>query len=275
MKIILTLSLILISFFSFGQSKNSQIFNKEDLKVYLKTDINYSSSTSDTRRESQSATGTLGMKFENGYLYGSSVFTVHSQNTQISTSDSSEMKLFGTNLLLPQNSTSNISNFELQLGTKSFFVFDSTTSHWKKWFHPLGCQMTFRVNNTTWQKSTEILPITIASFSLDATYRVLDVQMAESEERIKLILGFGYTNRRLGGDYGLDKNSGLRQDFLGTDKLGFNGVKFTTRLEVSKFYGQIDLTSFSKKNNIAGFSGDQAIISIGIRADLPLPTKIK
>ena len=38
---------------------------------------------------------------------------------------------------------------------------------------------------------------------------------------------------------------------------------------------KIDITNFGKKQNIAGFSGDQAIITLGIRADLQLPTKVK
>jgi hypothetical protein len=35
------------------------------------------------------------------------------------------------------------------------------------------------------------------------------------------------------------------------------------------------LTTFGKKNSISGFSGDQAIIIVGIRADLPISTKVK
>jgi hypothetical protein len=99
--------------------------------------------------------------------------------------------------------------------------------------------------------------------------------MAESNERVKLVVSTGYTNRRLGGDYGLEQNKNLRNNFLGTDRLSFDGFKFSTRLEISKFYGQFDLTTFGKKNSISGFSGDQAIIIVGIRADLPISTKVK
>ena len=279
----LFLILLAIPFISFSQndsikvdSSRYQHFEKDKLKVFLKTDVNYASSTSDPRKNAQSATGTLGIKFENGYLYGSSVFTIHSQNEQISTLDSSETKLFGSSLLLPQNSSSNISNFELQLGAKSFYELDSTNKKFLyKWCHPIGAQASFRVNNTIWQKSTISLPITIASFSFDINYRVLDVEMVDTEDRIKLIISGGYNTRRLGGDYGLTQNSELRKEFLGTDKLGFDAFKFSTRLEVSKFYGQIDLTSFGKKYNIPGFSGHQAVITLGIRADLQLPTKVK
>lgn len=242
----------------------------KELKVYLKTDINYASSASDSRKEARSAVGTLGVKFEIENIYGSSTFTVHSQNDQISTTDSTETKLFGSSLLLPQNSSSNISNFELQLGLKSFYKPGSNKSKYvKAW----GGQFTYRINNTIWEKSSISLPITISSVAVDVTYRLLDVPMEDSDERIKLTMSWGYINRRLGGDYGLNQNSELRKEFLGTDRLGFDGMKISSRLEVSKFYGQIDITSFGKKHNISGFSGDQAIIILGIRADLPLPAK--
>lgn len=268
MKIVKILFL-LIPFLSFSQLDSTK---SKDLKVYLKTDINYASSTSDSRKEAQSATGTLGIKFEVDNIFGSSTFTIHSQNEQISTFDSTETKLFGSSLLLPQNSSSNISNFELQLGFRSFYKPGSNKS---KYIKACGGQFTYRINNTIWEKSSIALPVTISSVSLDLTYRLLDVRMADSDERIRLMMSLGYVNRRLGGDYGLNKYSEIRKEFLGTDKLGFDGGKISTRLEISKFYGQIDITSFGKKHDIAGFSGDQAIIILGIRADLPLPTSVK
>lgn len=254
-----------------------------NLKVYLLTDINYASSASDNREQSQSATGTLGVRFEvYNNLYASSTFTVHSQNQEISTDDILEEKLFGTNLLLPQNSSSDISNFELVAGVNSFYRFfnDFFDSEFKKrksdiFLKTLGFQAQFRTNNTIWQKQNVQLPITIASLNADFRFRMLDVEMMETNERIKLIVGVGYTNRRLGGNYGLNQNSDLRKEFLGTDRLSFDGFKFSTRLEISKFYGQFDLTTFGKKHDIAGFSGDQCIISVGLRADLPISTKVK
>ena len=94
--------------------------------------------------------------------------------------------------------------------------------------------------------------------------------MLKTSERIKLIVSYGLTTRRLGGDFGLDSNRELRKMFLGTDKRGFNGSNFGVRLEVSKFYGEMNLTSFNKKFDIAGFSGNQAIISLGLIADLTI-----
>lgn len=271
MKKIITL-ILFIPLFTLSQKDSISDTTKSNLKVYLKSDINYASSTSDSRKEAQSATGTLGIKFEIDNIFASSTFTIHSQNDQISTIDSTETKLFGSNLLLPQNSSSNISNFELILGMRSFYKPGSTKSKYvKAW----GCQFMYRINNTVWEKSNVSLPITISSVSIDLTYRLLDVKMTDSDERIKLLMTWGYTNRRLGGDYGLNQNAPLRNDFIGTEKLGFDGMRISTRLEISKFYGQFDLTSFGKKHNISGFSGDQAIITLGIRADLQLPTSVK
>ena len=262
----------------------TQTLDSNSLKVYLKTDISYASSAADTRKEAQSATGTLGVKFEKSFLYGHAVFTIHSQNEQISTDDNLERKLFGTNLLLPQNSSSNISNFELNLGTDSFYRLKTDTELTGSKFskkihrlvHPLGFQVNWRVNNTTWQKSQLSIPVTISSLSIDVNYKLLDATMEQfSDEKVRLILGVGYCSRRLGGDYGLNENEDLRLEFLGSKKLAFDGFKLTTRLEVSKFFGQIDLTTFSKKQDIKGFSGDQAVITIGVRADLGLPTRTK
>jgi hypothetical protein len=277
MKILITTLLTVFSFLVYSQKNSifSDVLSKENLKVHLKTDVNYASSTADSRKEAQSANGTLGIKFANDYLFGSTSFVVHSQNDEISTDDINENKLFGTSLLLPQNSSSNISNFEIQLGAKRFFKYVDTMSFTAKLLNPIGTQISFRINNTIWQKSTISVPLTITSTSIDMTYQVLDLDILDSDEKIRLIMSIGFVSRRLGGDYGLDQNSELRKEFLGTDKLGFNGTKFTTRLEISKFYGQIDLTSFGRKDNIQGFSGDQATISLGIRADLPLPTKVK
>jgi hypothetical protein len=50
--------IFIIPLFSFSQKDSN------NLKVYLKTDINYASSASDNRKEAQSAVGTLGIKFD-------------------------------------------------------------------------------------------------------------------------------------------------------------------------------------------------------------------
>ncbi len=90
-----------------------------------------------------------------------------------------------------------------------------------------------------------------------------------TKERIKLILSYGISTRRIGGDLGFESSTDLRRYFLGTEKRGFNGSNLGVRLEVSKFYGEMNLTSFDK-GDIPGFSGNQAIITIGLIADLTL-----
>ena len=55
---ILKVIIFLLPFISLSQKDTN------DLRVYLNTDIKYASSASDTRKESQSAVGTLGVLFE-------------------------------------------------------------------------------------------------------------------------------------------------------------------------------------------------------------------
>lgn len=250
-------------------------FISSPINVAIETDIDFASSTNDTRRNARSGIGTLGLSYEQGFTYGGVNFTVYSQNEQITTEDSTETTLFGSSLLLPKNSSDNISNFSILIGTKSIYaVFDPDwtggnlpMASWKRF----GARAYFNVNNTTWVKDSLSTPITINSFGVDLTYLILDIEMPNNDnERISLMASLGYVARRLGGDYGLDSNSDVRTDFIGTDKLGFDGMKVTFRLEVAKFYGQMDLTSFSRGLNISGFSGDQAVVSIGIKADLDL-----
>lgn len=244
----------------------------DTVKVSIETAIDFSSSSNDTRKEASSGTGTLGLKFERGYLYGDVNFTVYSQNKQITSNDSTETKIFGTNLLLPQNSSSNISNFYILIGAKSFYkkVDDDEATFSKKRF---GANVSFRVNNTNWIKDSIQVPVTINSFELNLTYLLLNTELFNTKEKIRLILSGGITTRRIGGDLGLDSNKILRREFLNTDNLGFNGTNIGARLEISKFYGQMNLTSFKRSQNINGFSGDQAVISLGLRADLTLTGK--
>ena len=93
---------------------NLEFGSKEDLKINFVTNVNFSASTDDSRKESKAGIGTLGLQFERGYIYGSAQFTVFSQNKEVET-DSTETKIFGTNLLLPENSSGKISNFSILL----------------------------------------------------------------------------------------------------------------------------------------------------------------
>ena len=254
----------------YSNNVTSQDFGARDsLKVSFATNVNFSKSSDDTRKESSAGTGTLGLKFEQGYVYGAANFTIYSQNNEIAT-DSTETKIFGTNLLLPDNSSSKISNFSLLLGVKTFYLHEKDIQAETFSLKRFGANIEFKVNNNIWKKDSITSPVTINTFNINLTYLLLNAKVLKTNERIKLILSYGLTTRRLGGDFGLDSNRDLRTKFLGTDKRGFNGSNFGVRLEVSKFYGEMNLTSFNKKFDIAGFSGNQAIISLGLVADLTL-----
>lgn len=271
------LGLLILSLNVFSQEKkDDNAKNIDTLKVALSTDINFSASSNDSRKEATSGIGTLGLKFNRGYIYGDVNFTVYSQNKELSTVDSTDTKIFGTNLLLPQNSSSKISNFYMLLGVKTFYFKkgypnDEPTFSFKRF----GANASFRVNNNIWIKDSLSSAITINSFNLNLTYTLINATVFNSKEDIRLILTGGITTRRIGGDFALESNSEMRKKFLGTDKLGFNGSTIGCRLEISKFYGQMSLTSFGKKENIAGFSGDQAVITLGLTADLTLNAKEK
>jgi hypothetical protein len=258
--------------FSFSLTKvNCQ---NDDLKIYFDTDFKFGSSANDTRKEAKSGIGTLGIRFEKRHLFGAVNFTVFSKNDNIQTTDTNEVKLFGTNLLLPQNSSNNISNFTMCFGTRSY-RFREDLSNVGLWsYKKFGAYVYFSVHNTTWKKDTISMPVSIVSGMLNFTYLILDEKFMGSEEKIRLILSTGFNLRRMGGDYGIESNSNLRKTFLGTERLGFSGFNMIgARLEVSKFYGQMNLTYFNRNQNIVGFSGNQAVISIGVIADLEITSR--
>lgn len=247
--------------------------DSKPIKVAIQTDVSFTSSTNDTRKESSSGTGTLGLNIIHRMMYGSVRFTVHSQNPSIIT-DSNETKIFGTNLLIPQNSSSNISNFSLQMGVKSFFNYDRVSDNepimsWSRF----GAFGYFNINNTTWTKDSLSTPITITSFGIDLTYLLLNLKVMGTEDMIRFYLSYGFTARRLGGDYALNSSEEMRTAFLSTSKLGFNGSNLSARLEIGKFYGQMNLTTFGRSRNIPGFSGNQALVTLGVKAELNLATQ--
>ncbi len=254
--------------FSFGQEFGS----KDTISISFLTDVNFSSSADDNRKEASSGIGTIGLKYEKGYVYGNTSFTVYSQNKSI-VSDTSEIKIFGSNLLLPENSSSKVSNFSILLGLKTFYLnsekLEANTFSLKRF----GANIEFKVNNNIWKNDSLTSSITINTFNANLNYMLLNAKILNTNERIKLIVSYGLTTRRLGGDFGLNSNNRLRKDFLGTDVRGFNGSNIGVRLEISKFYGEMNLTHFNNKYNISGFSGDQAIITIGLIADLTLVAK--
>jgi hypothetical protein len=199
--------------------------------------------------------------------------SVYSQNDNISTTDSSEIKLFGSNLLLPQNNNGQLSNFFFQLGRISFAEFETYSNtpllDWKR----VGAYLKYNSNNNLWLKDSISVPVTINSFEAGISYLLVDAELNDSNENLRILMTVGYVNRRIGSDYGLKSNKELRELFLGTTKLGFDGYKLGVRLEIGKFFGQYYLYSFGNSVNIAGFGGHRGIVSLGIKADLDLAGK--
>lgn len=255
--------------------KNSIEVN-DTFYVYLGSDFDFSASANDRRKEASSGTNDLGVKFKHKYWHGGAQFTVYSKNENISTLDSTENKLFGSNLLLPQNSSGSLSNFHFSVGLRSFYDYDDANPEEINFLsaRKFGFNLDYRLNNSSWSKDTLELSVFINSFSFDITYEILNLQLInDNKDMVNLTAHFGFVSRRIGGDYGLDKNAPLRMNFLETTSLGFNGFQYGARLEIGKFYAQTNVTSFVRKDDIEGFSGNQATISFGVNADINLAAK--
>ena len=274
MKKVLLITALLFSFNIFCQTEEDEKIDT----VYLSidSDFDFSSSASDSRSQSNATTGTLGLKFEQKVLYGSAHFTVFSKNEQIESVDTMDQTLFGTNLLLPENNSGNISNFNFSFGTSSFsrlFAYDKSNIGMIS-LRNIGANMYYSLNNTKWIKDSISASLFINSFAFNLTYELLNLKLfGENNDRIKLRLHYGFAARRIGGDFGLDKNSDLRMFFLNNNKIAFNGSQYGARLEIGNFFGQANVTCFSRKHGIEGFSGFQAVISLGVSADLDLAAK--
>lgn len=256
---------------SSSELQNQKLDKTDDSQtnLYLITNIDFKTSTDDSRSDAQAGTGTLGIKFERKFIYGKILFTVFSKNEEVVSNDDS--KLFGTNLLIPSNSSNRISNFNFLFGTKSFYPYDDVMEDEEMLsLKRFGGYLQFSIYNTNWVQDEVMLPVTTNVFDLHLTYRLLSLKIeGEGNGRADLYLICGFSSRRLGGDYGLESNRELRKAFVNTDKLGFNAFNMGARLEISNFFGQVNLTNFGN-DNIAGFSGNQAVISLGFNASLNL-----
>jgi hypothetical protein len=270
---LLTFVFFIVSTYSFSQVEDNK-FLDDVTRLYLETNINFATSTEDSRPDSQAGTGTLGIKFKRKFLYGGVRFTVFSKNDEIVSEDNSDAKIFGSNLLIPENSSSNISNFSFQLGTKSFYDYNNVEDDESLLsFKRFGGYLKFAIHNTEWVTEELTLPVTTTVLDLHLTYRLLSLDIdGEGNGRADFYLITGYSNRRLGGDYGLESNSESRINFIGTEQRGFDAFNLGAKLEISNFFGQVNLTNFGK-DNIAGFSGNQAVIAIGFNANLNLKAK--
>lgn len=148
-------------------------------------------------------------------------------------------------MLLPENSTSSISNFSILLGVKTFYLnndnIDVNTFSWRRF----GANAEFKINNNLWSNDTLSASVTINTLNINLNYLILNAEILNTKQRVKLILSCGLTTRRLGGNFGLESNKIARNAFLGTEKRGFNGFNYGVRLEVSKLYGEMNLSNFA------------------------------
>lgn len=279
LKLFLTCILFFSFFCVFAQEEgntdsNDSKFLDDKTHLYLETNIDIATSTEDSRSDAQAGTGTLGMKFNRKFIYGKIRFTIFSRNDQIESENSSDNKIFGSNLLIPSNSSNSVSNFSFLLGSKSFYKHDRVPDNVDLFsLKRFGCYGQFAIYNTQWINGETTLPVTTTVLDLHFTYRLLSLKIEGKDNgRADFYIIAGYSNRRLGGDYGLDSNSELRNEFINTYKLGFDAFNLGARLEISNFFGQVNLTNFGN-DNIPGFSGNQAVITLGFNASLNLEAR--
>jgi hypothetical protein len=160
---------VLLLFFTFSFSQGKIIDDKTSL--YIETNINFTTSTEDSRSEAQAGIGTIGIMFKRNFLYGGVRFTVFSRNDEITAENSTDLKIFGSNLLIPQNSSNSFSNFSFLLGTKSFHKYDDLDKEEYKLLSMkrLGAYVQYSVFNTEWINETSTLPITTSVLDLHLT----------------------------------------------------------------------------------------------------------
>ena len=88
---LLTILFLLTLTYSFSQDNK---FIDDETSLYLETNINFATSTEDSRPDSQAGTGTLGIKFKRKFLYGGVRFTVFSKNDEIISESNTDNKIF-------------------------------------------------------------------------------------------------------------------------------------------------------------------------------------
>lgn len=264
-----------VSLSSVSQNTNTQTL-EYDTRLYLETNINFATSSGDKRSDAQAGTGSLGLKFERGLYYGGVKFTVFSKQNETESENSNDIKIFGSNLLIPSNSSESISSFSFLFGIKSFVEADESEIR-RDFFHlsRFGGYTNFSINKTVWLLPDNSIDILINSWDIIAAYRLLTLEFQDDKNGSAILsLEAGYSNRRLGGNYGMKENVELRSEYIGTDELGFDSFVWGARLQVSDFYGEVSVTNFGDKG-IPGFSGNQAVINLGFNAQLNLKAKEK
>ena len=143
--------LFFCSSFIYSQTDTNTETIDYDTRIYLETNINFATSAEDSRSDAQAGTGTLGIKFERNLLYGGIKFTVYSKNPEAETENENDIKIFGSNLLIPSISAESISSFSFLFGTKSFYKIGNIKEDRSLIdFSRFGGFMNFSIDNTMW-----------------------------------------------------------------------------------------------------------------------------
>jgi len=243
--------------------------------VYIVNDLKISDSPSNSEFKT-TGTGTLGISFKHNYFYGSVGFSVFSNSSDVKSQNSTSVKPFTNNLLLPDNSGTGISSFYGSIGWKSFGDKDIDWGAENIFsLKRIGIFLNWQTNNSTWIKDSLSVPISIMSPGAFATYNLINLKLENEAEDKVFISGFlGLTSRWLGGDFGLQGNSEIRKYFLNLDedKTLFISTTGGILLELGSFYGKFQGFYTWGKNNLPGFSGYQTIVTIGTNINLNIPS---
>jgi hypothetical protein len=309
-KIILQLLMVVVSInVSYAQRMKQLSSENNSPQISLITDVNLESGATSSIENAKAASGKLGFAVVKKSFYGSANIAVVSSKSAGTGVDSNNIKPFASNLLIPSNSSQGLSNFSAEIGFKSLsgynssldnvalitspisFKFfkegwcDSTKLQFKEFKDILGKRLGingyWQLNNTIWKKDSISTPVFISSFGVFLTYNVLSMDLTNNDNADKVNWSFfcGWDARRLGGDYGLDKNESMRKYFLNTNSIAWNSFSYGSKVEIGKFYGKVQISKFVddklRNGSINGFSGFQATISMGIYLDLKLATSNK
>ncbi len=241
-------------------------------RLNLTSDVKAKSSSNTDRDVPTTGTGALGVSFSTEQSFGSVTFNVFNRQAEVGTADSTAAKPFTNNLLIPENSGAGFSNFNLTLGLRNIWANDDTRKILNVvQLNRIGCFGYLQFNNTQWTKDSVSTPLFIQSHGLYVTYRLLDLEIDnDDKDDLFLTLFAGYEGRRIGGDYALDKNKELRKHFLGTEDIAFDATAFGVLLELGQFYGKLQTTAFGPSGNLDGFSGWQALVTLGVNIEFNL-----
>lgn len=252
--------------------------NDYDALVAIQSDLNFALA-SESAGENKSGSGSVGVFFVGQKWYGDVNFTVVSAQKEVATEDPATVAPFVNNLLVPQNSGRNGSSFAASLGV------NQPLGKWK-WLNKkegsfggwlgqnTGLYAQFRSNQLIWTKESTSVDVVVNSFAASVVFNVFNFKLQDDDRQFVHFFALaGVVTRRLGGDYGLDANKDLRRHFLGTEALGFNGWEVGAKLELGPFYSKMSLTSFPRKDNLPGFSGDQLLITAGATVELSIKAK--